>query len=297
MKTNKMFGRWIADKEGVYVPEWISGASAGWNAALVSVVEEPVLTEEEMTRKITAWWPGDLMALDVTTHIKDLVRSLSAGSIPASKPVPFSERRVEYALIPDDPTPQQEGGLTRDTGSSALYTANLRIDQLEQELAEAKKGRYAIPPVDEWRPGVEELVICAYDQNGIYQYTLGNFPRPEAPTPTVEQMTKEILSTRYARTSVTSVEDVCAELIQEIANGSTVESLWRRDCKGGVKCFHRFENWSSPFNSKVKREFGRFGETREVEVVQQCRKCNKCGLIESREIRDGLVQDAKEQKQ
>lgn len=56
-------------------------------------------------------------------------------------------------------------------------------------------------------------------------------------------------------------------------------------------CFHKWSNWSAPFNSTITRSRGSFGGTSVDDVVVQERTCNKCGKIQAVVLRDGKIND------
>jgi len=58
--------------------------------------------------------------------------------------------------------------------------------------------------------------------------------------------------------------------------------------------WHKFGKWSKPFNSTTTRATGEFGDWREVSIVQQTRVCEVCDYVQSREVRDGKVEDQKQ---
>ena len=55
--------------------------------------------------------------------------------------------------------------------------------------------------------------------------------------------------------------------------------------------FHKFTNWTQPFNSRQKRDNGSFGNFTMIPVTVQERTCPACGLVQARMIREGSVED------
>jgi hypothetical protein len=51
--------------------------------------------------------------------------------------------------------------------------------------------------------------------------------------------------------------------------------------------FHKWTNWSEPYETTERRSFGNFGEHRDVKVVVQDKTCIKCRKTEVRKIREG----------
>lgn len=105
------------------------------------------------------------------------------------------------------------------------------IERLEFQLAEAKKGRYAIGEEIEVRNrggGWNRRYVAISD-------TLTFVPletRPN-PIPTIEQMMEEWVMAFHKRTRLGLIEGY-KQLIK-LRETESIESLWRRDCKGGVK--------------------------------------------------------------
>jgi len=56
--------------------------------------------------------------------------------------------------------------------------------------------------------------------------------------------------------------------------------------------WHKFSKWSEPYNATHNRKYGDFGVYHKVDIVMQERKCSKCGLVITRRIRDGKIEEA-----
>ena len=55
-------------------------------------------------------------------------------------------------------------------------------------------------------------------------------------------------------------------------------------------CFHKWGNWSQPYNTEATRSRGNFGGTSKDEIVMQERKCSKCNKVTTRYLRDGKLE-------
>ncbi len=55
--------------------------------------------------------------------------------------------------------------------------------------------------------------------------------------------------------------------------------------------FHRWSNWTLPFNS-MKLRWGDFGKNTLTPVVVQTMTCSNCGMVLSRVVREGTVEDS-----
>ncbi len=126
--------------------------------------------------------------------------------------------------------------LAREYGElvALLETEHIEVNRLARdyetlraELAEAKKGRYAIGQIVEAR-------ITAREINGTRNNSDGADVRPQSPTPTIEQMATELVD--YWLKDVSDVIPLLRKQMAEtMTHSPELESLWRRDCKGGVK--------------------------------------------------------------
>jgi hypothetical protein len=55
------------------------------------------------------------------------------------------------------------------------------------------------------------------------------------------------------------------------------------------KWYHKYGDWSKPFQSEQQRETGSFGSIRTYPVVVQQRICNMCGHVDARIVYDGTL--------